>query len=127
MSEPKILRFRPVTSLTDPEQIRLTLAFSLLHNLSNVFEYIQVKCSITNYYINYPILLFTTDSVWELPRAGEGAPGCPLRRAGAAGRVEEPPGGPGGQVHGPDGHVPLVIIVFSCQGLPLTLIQVWAG
>lgn len=53
-----------------------------------------------------------TDFVRKLPRAGEGAPGCPPGRTGASGRAE-PPGSPGGQVHDPGGHVSLVIDCFS--------------
>ena len=48
--------------LNDSRQIKLTILFSLLHNVSNVYEYIQVliqtSTSITTFsYINFQIML----------------------------------------------------------------------
>ncbi len=45
--------------LNDSEQIKLTVLFSLLHNVSNVYEYIQVlDQNTTSYsYTNYQIML----------------------------------------------------------------------
>ena len=67
---------RFITSLSDSKQIRLTLLFSLVHNLGNIYQYTQVSSLFTDPDLSSHL----SDHDRQLAGAGEGAADSPSWR-----------------------------------------------